>query len=160
MRGNLIALIVACAFLPGCAAVGDITGAVAGIVTGAISANPAVGIAVGVSVRAAATEGVRRVSLARQRNEQDAIADAIADAEVGESRAWAVDQRVIGDAYGEVHVVRLIETPLTVCKEVLFSVVAGAGASPAWFATTACDDGGRWKWAAAEPAVERWGNLQ
>lgn len=132
----------------------------AGLVTGAASANPAVGIAVGVSVRAATAEGVRRVSLARQRNEQDAIAGAIADAQVGERRTWAVDQRVTGDAYGEVHVVRLIETPLAVCKELLFSVISGEGGSPAWFATTACDDGSRWKWAAAEPAVERWGNLQ
>ena len=159
MRRNVVALIVACACLPGCASVGDISGAVAGIVSGAITANPAVGIAVGVSVRAAATEGVRRVSLARQRNEQDAIADAIADADVGESRPWGVDQRVTGDAYGEVHVVRLIETPLTVCKEVLFSVVSAEGAAPVWFATIVCDDGERWKWAAAEPAVERWGNL-
>lgn len=159
-KGCVPFFVVACALLPGCASVGDITGAVAGLVTGGITANPAVGIAVGVSVRAATMEGVRRVSLARQRSEQDAIADAIADADVGESRAWAVDQRVTGDAYGEVHVVRLIETPLTVCKEVVFSVVAGEGAAPAWFATTACDEGGRWKWAAAEPAVERWGNLQ
>ena len=160
MRGRAAGLLVACACLPGCAAVGDVTGAVAGVVSGAITANPAVGIGVGITVRAAATEAVNRIALDRQRHEQDAIASAIADAAVGEVRPWAVDRRVAGDAYGEVRVVRLIETPLALCKEALFSVVAGDGAEPAWFSTTACEAGGRWRWAAAEPAVARWGNLQ
>lgn len=152
----------AAAVLPGCAAVGDVTGAVAGVVSGAITANPAVGIAVGVSVRAATNEAVNYVSRTRQRKEQDAIAAAVAETGVGESRPWAVDQRVTGDAFGEVRVVRVIRTPLALCKEALFSVVEGEGkhVSPAWFSTIVCEDGGRWKWAAAEPAVERWGNLQ
>lgn len=150
------------ACLTGCAAVGDLTGAVAGLVSGAITANPAVGIAVGVSVRAATNEAVNHVSRQRQENEQDAIAAAVAEMGVGESRAWAVDQRVTGDAHGEVRVVRVIQTPLALCKEALFSVVESKGenVSPAWYSTTVCEDGGRWKWAAAEPAVERWGNLQ
>ena len=152
-------LVFACACLPGCAGVGDVTGAVAGVVSGAITANPAVGIGVGIAVRAAATEAENRIVLSRQRNEQEAIAAAIADAGVGEIRPWGVDQRVTGDAYGEVRVIRLIETPLALCKEALFSV-EGKGAERAWFSTTACEEGGRWRWAAAEPAVERWGNLQ
>jgi hypothetical protein len=73
-----------------------------------------------------------------------------------------VDQRFAGDAYGEVRVIRVIDTPLARCKEVAFSVVKNAGepASGAWFTSTACDQGGRWKWAVPEPAVERWTNLQ
>jgi hypothetical protein len=159
-QAGLALILVVCTCLSGCAAVGDITGAVAGVVSGAITANPAVGIGVGIAARAAANEAVARVSLSRQRNEQEAIAAAVADADVGESRPWTVDQRVTGDAHGEVRVIRLIETPLAMCKEVLFSVVAGDGAAPAWFSTTACEAAGRWRWAAAEPAVERWGNLQ
>ena len=71
-----------------------------------------------------------------------------------------LDRRVAGDAYGEVRVIRLIQTPLALCKEALFSVAAGEGEEREWFSTTACDEGDRWRWAAAEPAVERWGNLQ
>ena len=155
-----IASLVLAACLSGCAAVGDLAGAVAGIASGAATANPAVGVGVGIAVKAAVTEGVNRVSLSRRRNEQDAIAAAIADADVGESRPWAVDQRVAGDAHGEAHVVRLIETPLAQCKEVLFSVAPQEDAESAWFSTTVCHEGGRWRWAGAEPAVERWGNLQ
>jgi len=29
-----------------------------------------------------------------------------------------------------------------------------------WLLTTACRQGEAWKWAAAEPATERWGSLQ
>ena len=29
-----------------------------------------------------------------------------------------------------------------------------------WFVASACRQAGGWKWAAAEPATERWGSLQ
>lgn len=153
---------LACASLAGCASVGDVTGAVAGLVSGAATANPAVGISVGVAVRAGTNEAMRTLSRNRQRKEQDAIAAVAAALQVGEGAPWAVDQRVAGDAHGEVHVLRVIETPLATCKELLFSVAAGEeeDAPPAWFTTTACQEGERWKWAAAEPAVDRWFNLQ
>ena len=77
------------ASLSGCAAVGDVTGAVAGVVSGAITANPAVGIGVGIAVRAAANEAVNRVALSRRRSEHDAIAAAIAETDVGETRPWS-----------------------------------------------------------------------
>ena len=158
----LCAAALAGASLAGCASVGDVTGAVAGLVSGAATANPAVGISVGVAVRAGTNEAVRAVSRSRQRNEQDAIAAVAAALEAGESAPWAVDQHVTGDAYGEVQVLRVIDTPLATCKELLFSVASGDEESgpPAWFTTTACRQGERWKWAAAEPAVERWFNLQ
>ena len=148
--------------LAGCSVVGDVTGAVAGILTGAITANPAIGIGVGVAVKAGADSAGKYISRTRRRGEHDAIAAAAAETGVGETRPWAVDQRVTGDAYGEVRVIRVIETPLALCKEVAFSVVEGEGesASRAWFTTTACQEGGRWKWAVAEPAVDRWVNLQ
>jgi hypothetical protein len=61
-----------------------------------------------------------------------------------------------------VQVTELIKNPLADCKGLLFSVASGKGpsATSAWYATTACRQGKQWKWAAAEPAVARWGNLQ
>ena len=159
IRVSALALAAAVA---GCSAVGDITGAVAGIVTGTITANPAIGIGVGVGVKAAADSAAQHIARSRKRNEHEAIAAAIAEAGVGETRPWAVDQRVTGDAYGEVRVIRVIENALAQCKEVAFSVVEGEdeNAPRSWFTTTACEENGRWKWAVAEPAVDRWVNLQ
>jgi hypothetical protein len=61
-----------------------------------------------------------------------------------------------------VRVTRIINTPLTVCKELFFSVAQHRATEPsrAWYKTSACRQGNEWKWAAAEPAVYRWGNLQ
>ena len=44
----------------------------------------------------------------------------------------------------------------------MFSVDQGTGASlhRGFFTATVCLDGTQWKWALAEPAVERWGALQ
>lgn len=154
-------LIVAAGALGGCAAVGDITGAVAGLAAGAATANPAIGISVGIATRAAAREGLQWFARRQQGDEQAAIVAAAAQLGVGESGRWSVVQPITGDARGEVRVVRLIETPLARCKEVAFSVVNGeSDAAPLWFTTVACHDGLMWRWAAAEPAVARWGNLQ
>jgi hypothetical protein len=56
----------------------------------------------------------------------------------------------------------VIATPLATCKEVVFSVEEDGRATlkRAWYTTHACRSGERWKWALAEPAVERWGVLQ
>lgn len=161
-RARGIAVAMCALVIGGCAAVGDITGAVAGLASGAATANPAVGISVGIAVRAGTNEALEYVARRRQRNEQDAVAIAAAELSTGESRAWAVDQRVAGDAHGEVQVIRIIETPLALCKELLFSVIRGSEGAPraTWYSTTACNNGERWNWAAAEPAVPRWITLQ
>ena len=160
MMRAAIGLAIVSAALAGCAAVGDVTGAVAGLVSGAITANPAVGIGVGIAVRAGTNEALDRVALARRRDEQDAIAAVAADLNPGDSGEWGIDQRMAGDARGEVRVLRVIETPLALCKELAFSVVGEKDGKPEWFATTACRVGQQWKWAGAEPAVQRWINLQ
>jgi hypothetical protein len=102
------------------------------------------------------------VTRRRHQEEQDAIAAAVADTPVGEIRQWALDRKAGRDTHGEVRVLRAIETPLASCKEAAFSIVDGddQSASTTWFTTFACREGERWKWAAAEPAVDRWGNLQ
>ncbi len=81
----------------------------------------------------------------------------------GERRPWEIRHIVpIGNEHGEVTVVRAIPSPLTLCKELVFSVDTGkdTALTREWYTTDACRDGGRWKWALAEPATERWGALQ
>lgn len=162
-RFAALALAVAAAPLAGCGAVGGITGAVTGTAAAVASGNPAVGVLVGVGTRAAAEEALRRVSRRWSRTEQDALAEAVGGMAVGEVRPWRVRHDLpFGNKAGEARVVRAVETPLAECKEVLFSVAAGEApdAPRRWFVTSACRQVEGWKWAAAEPATERWGSLQ
>ncbi|MBU8540290.1 hypothetical protein [Falsiroseomonas tokyonensis] len=145
------------ALLAGCGQVADLTGAVAGGGAALVSSNPAVGYAVGIGVRAGVTAGMQTVMRGRQRAEQDALAAAIGGLDPGEAGPWAVRHTIpIGNRQGEVRLVRIIDNPLAECREALFAV---QGESQ-WFLTTACRQGAQWKWAAAEPATERWGSLQ
>lgn len=149
--------------LAGCSSLGDIVGAVTGTAAAAGSANPALGITVGVATRAVADWGIRTTVRRWHRTGQDALAATVGDMKVGEGRAWEVRHDLpISNARGEVRVLRLIETPLARCKEVLFSVDSGTGpgAERQWFLTSACQQDAGWKWAAAEPSTERWGSLQ
>ena len=80
----------------------------------------------------------------------------------GEQRPWKVEHIVpIGNEHGQVKVVRAIDAPLTLCKELVFSVESGRDAALErdWYTTDVCRDGERWKWSLAEPATERWGAL-
>ena len=163
--GAALPLLLALAVAPlaGCSSVGGIAGAATGTAAAVGSGNPAVGILVGVGTRAAADEAVRRVSRRWSRTEQDALADAVGAMGVGEARRWEVRHDLpIRNKRGEVRVLRAVETPLAECKEVLFSVDSGErpDAARRWFLTSACRQDDRWKWAAAEPATERWGSLQ
>jgi hypothetical protein len=160
MRVRVCAAALAAALLAGCGAIGGFVGAAAGIATSFATANPAIGLAVGVAAQSATDETLRYVSRRRQHAEHDDIVAAAADMAPGDIRKWQHSHLVgSGVDSGEVRVVRLIETPLATCKELLFSVRA-RDKPPSWFTTTACRHGEVWKWAAAEPAVERWGNLQ
>jgi hypothetical protein len=164
-RSAAVALLLSTAApLAGCNSYhGGIVGAVAGTAAAVGSGNPAVGILVGVGTRAAADESIRRMSRRWHRTEQDALAAAVGAMEVGEVRPWKVRHDLpIGDKQGEVRVLRAVETPLAECREVLFSVAPGEGPDAArrWFVTSACRQAEGWKWAAAEPATERWGSLQ
>nr|WP_229722755.1 hypothetical protein [Xylophilus rhododendri] len=65
------------------------------------------------------------------------------------------------DADGQVQVVRAFRTALADCKEAAFTVSESDPALAAtWFTTTMCQGPRGWQWAAAEPAVARWGALQ
>lgn len=149
--------------MSGCGSIGGFTGAAAGIMTGAATGNPAIGIGVGVAVRSATDAGVAEVFRDMQRAEQDQVAQAAGQMAVGESRLWSVHHRLsYNDARGEVTVLRNIDNALAPCKEVAVSVEGGKkdAITWQWFTTQVCQhSSGAWQWAAAEPAVERWGVL-
>ena len=148
--------------LSGCSSVGSVSGAAAGIASGSASGNPAVGIAVGIGVRAIVDDSVDRLTRRWSTEEQQSIAVRVGEMKVGERQAWNVRHVVpIRNTDGQVQVVRAFETPLASCKEALFTVAGSDEAShKTWFATTVCLGPRGWQWAAAEPAVSRWGALQ
>jgi len=156
----LVSLVIA---LGGCRFAGQMVAAAAGGATAAASANPLVGIAVGIAINSGIDATILYVMRVRQRAEQDAIAAEVATMDVGQRREWKIEHDIpIGNEHGEVQVTRVIATSLTLCKELVFSVESGRGEAVqrSWYATQACQSGDRWKWALAEPAVERWGSLQ
>ncbi len=149
------------AALGGCNTAATLTGLAAGGAAGGATANPAIGYAVAVGTNAAADYAFKYFARVRQRAEQNAIADAAGALPPGRTASWRIEHTIpIGDEHGDVQVVRLIDTPLASCREIVFSVQDGAKRPPHWYDSSICRQTARWKWAAAEPAVERWGYLQ
>jgi len=149
--------------LPGCTDIGSLAGAATGAASGTGSANPALGYAVGIGTKAAVDALIRHIARSRRRAEQDQIVAAVGTLPVGQSTPWRIRHAIpIGDAHGDVTVVRDIPNPLAPCKEVVFTVLAGdrPDSRRGYYATTACRHGSQWKWALAEPATPRWGVLQ
>ena len=149
--------------LPGCTDLGAIAGAATGAASGTGSANPALGYAVGIGTKAAVDALIQHIARSRRRAEQDQIVVAVGTLPVGQSTQWRIRHAIpIGDAHGDVTVVRDIPNVLTRCKEVVFTVMAGdrPNSPHGYYATTACQHGAQWKWALAEPATPRWGVLQ
>ncbi len=158
-----IVLLLAVSLLTGCKAVPEIAGVVAGGTVGGATANPALGFAVGVATDAATNAGLSYVGRSRQGAEQDAIARAAGDLPDGAKADWKIEHTIpIGNEHGQLRVTRTIKSPLATCKEVAFSVDEGSRETPKrnWYVTAICRSVDDWKWAAAEPAVERWGFLQ
>jgi hypothetical protein len=152
--------------LGACSTVGGLAGTVAGIATGSFTSNPAIGVAVSVSVKAATDAGIKGLLRSLQQDEQDEIAALAGAMAPGEIRQWQVRHTIpYGNNQGDMQVTRVIATPLASCKEIMFTVVDRKAAPPAddspraWFAANVCRQDSRWKWAIAEPAVERWGSL-
>jgi hypothetical protein len=160
LRWSLLAVVLA---LSGCKSVPEITGLVTGGAAGAATGSPAVGFAVGVATDAAANAGMRYATRAWHAGEQDAIAQAAADLPTGGATTWKIEHFVpIGNEHGQLRVVRVMDSPLATCKEIAFSVDEGTGdkLKREWYTTNICKQNETWKWAVAEPAVERWGFLQ
>jgi pectate lyase len=135
---------------------------VTGAASGTGSANPALGYAVGIGTKAAVDSLQRYISRKRQQAEQDQIAAAVGTLPVGQGTTWQIRHKIpVGNQHGYVTVVRDIPNALAPCKEVVFTVLTGnADSHRGYYTTTACQQGGRWKWALAEPATARWGFLQ
>lgn len=151
--------------LSACSSVAGITGAVAGVASGSASGSPAVGVAVGIGVQAGVDASIKFVLRRWSQEEQAQMADLVGGMELGQRKPWEVRRAVpYGNAQGEVQVVRVFSTPLADCKEVAFSVedaaAKSAGKAQPHFVTAVCQGAHGWKWAAAEPAVTRWGALQ
>ena len=143
----------------GCTSTARIAAVVTGGIAGASTGNPAVGFAVGVATDAGANYVVRYIGRVRQGAEQDAVAQVAGDLPVGTEASWMIKHTIpIGNEHGRLRVVRDIDSPLAACKELAFSVEDGKERS--WFTTDVCKQEKAWKWAAAEPAVARWGFLQ
>jgi hypothetical protein len=148
----------------GCASIGAASGAVAGMATGVVTANPAVGIGVGIAVQAATDEAIKRYMRGMHQDQQDQIAQLAGNLSVDESAPWQVEHTLpLENGRGQIRVTRVFDTALAHCKEFVFSLTDGDGpdAPAAWFVANACQQEDQsWKWASAEPAVNRWGSLQ
>lgn len=153
------ALLLAGLSLQACHAIPDIAGVAAGAGSGSLSANPAVGIAVGIAVRSGLRVVADYIDRKRAAGEQDAIAETAGTAPIGQSRQWEIRHTIpIGNERGDLEAVREFATPLITCREIVFTVVDGADKDI--LTTTLCHQADGWRWAAAEPAVDRWGFLQ
>lgn len=156
-------LLVPFLLLSGCESVSRITAVVSGGIAGAATGSPAVGFAVGVATDAAANYATRWVARVRQGAEQDAIAEIAGEMPVGIKADWKIEHTIpIGNEHGQLEIVRQIDNPLTPCRQIAFSVVEGKDEKlkQNWFTTDICKHQDHWKWASAEPAVDRWGYLQ
>jgi hypothetical protein len=165
VRSPLAAVALAAGVLAtsGCQSIGAATGAVAAVGTGAVTTNPAIGIGVGIAVQAATDEAVRRTMRSLHQDQQDAIASLVGATPVGGTQTWRVQHWLpLENGHGQVRVTRAFASALTLCKEFAFSVSDGdrAHAREIWYTATACLAPQGWRWASAEPAVPRWGNLQ
>jgi hypothetical protein len=155
--------LLAVLLLAGCNTTAQVAAVVAGGAAGGVTGSPAVGFLIGVAVDAGANYVVRYYGRSRQGAEQDAIAEVAGELPVGTEAAWKIEHDIpLGDEHGGLRVVRAIDTPLAACREVAFSVDEGRGEKlkRAWFTADICKQAAGWKWASAEPAVERWGFLQ
>jgi hypothetical protein len=135
-----------------------------------LNANGAVTAGVGIGTQAAAMAGVQYVEKRIHKTEQDAIAEVAGPLPVGQVVHWSVTHSVPveDDEQGELTVSRIIVTSPPGapggldCKEIVFSVDMVEQNLPyrAFYTASVCRDGTAWRWAAAEPATERWGSLQ
>jgi hypothetical protein len=147
----------------GCSSVGAASGAAAGVASGLVTANPAVGIGVGIAVQSATDEAVKRYMRSMHSDQQNEIAALAGGMPVGATKPWSVKHTMpIENGHGEVRVTRAFTSALAICKDFVFSVADSdkPDAHEDWYTASACLQDKGWKWASAEPAVERWGNLQ
>jgi hypothetical protein len=125
----------------------------AGIAAGITSATGSalVGTAAGIGA------GIKYAERRIHRNAQDAVAIAAGPLGIGQSAHWNIDGWLpLTDRHGAVEVARSFGKAIP-CKDVVFTVDEDDN----FYVTTICaDKQGTWRWALAEPTVDRWGALQ
>jgi hypothetical protein len=163
------ALAVAASVAGGCASVAntassEIAGVGGAAVASAITSNGAVATGIGLGVQAATRAGLQYAQRRVHASIQNEIAHAAGALDVGAVGQWYIDpagalERKQG---GRVTVSRVISATELQCKEAVFSVDTVEKDVPksAFYVAIVCRDGGRWKWASAEPATARWDGLQ
>lgn len=142
----------------------DVAGVAAAGAATAVTKSAAAAAAIGLGVQSLASEGLKYAERSVHREEQDAIAAAAGPIMQGAVTHWSVRHHVPieADEHGDVVVAREFGAGAIQCKELVFSVDTKSRrvTQRAFYITTICRDGARWRWAAAEPATERWGGLQ
>jgi surface antigen len=143
---------------------GPAAGAAVGLGVAGVTANPFIAYAAGVGAQAGVTALEKYLARRIHHGEQDNLARIVAGLAAGQSAPWKISYAIpVENEHGDVTVIRTITSPLTVCKEVAFTVIAGRKpeSGRAIYVTSACrESDGTWAWAEAEPAVARWGFLQ
>ncbi len=166
---RLTLILFATLALPACGSLltegsSDVAGIAGAGIAGSVSKDAAVGAAIGLGVRSIADTGLKYVERRVHRAEQDRIASIAGVTEVGAVAPWAIDHDIPieDDQHGHLSVVRTVGDGDLACKEIVFSVETGKPEvlRRGFYTATVCQDGKIWKWATAEPAVERWGSLQ
>ncbi len=129
-----------------------------------VTRNAAVSAGIGLGVLAAAQSGVRAIERDYHGHQQDRIAEIAGELAVGQVAPWQSKHliQLEPDEAGRVTVSRVISATDLSCKEIVFSVdqVKDAATLSSFYVATICKDSVKWRWASAEPATARWGNLQ
>lgn len=121
--------------------------------TGSALVGTAAGIGAGIGLDAGFKYAERRI----RRNAQDAVAVAAGPLGVGQSARWNIDGWLpLTDRHGTVEIARRFGRAIP-CKDVVFTV---DDENDLYVTTICADKKGTWRWALAEPTVDRWGTLQ
>ena len=167
LRFTALALAAAC--LSGCSSIvntgaGELAGIAGAAAAGAVTSNPGVAAGIGLGAQAGARAGMQYGQRRVHRAAQDRIAAAAGTLKVGQVASWQTESKPPFEEseQGRVTVSRVVSAIGLECKEIVFSVDAASNGAPRsnFFVAMVCRDGAAWKWASAEPAVERWGGLQ
>ena len=165
MRWRALAGLIAVVVMPGCTNTGSAvdsgvsSGAAGGAASGITSATGSalIGAAAGIGAGAGLDVGIKYVERRIHRNVQEAVAEAAGPLGEGQSAIWHVKAWLpLAERHGTVETTRLFGSAIP-CKDVVFTV----DGDDDLYVTTMCQDKrGTWRWALAEPTVDRWGSLQ
>jgi hypothetical protein len=168
-RPSILASICCAAILGGCTSIlAEGASAGAGVASASIAHgvtnNAGVTTGIGLGVQAAARASVQYAERKLHQAEQDRIAATAGILTIGAVGHWQIahDIPIEANEQGDVTVSRILGGTGFTCKEIVFSVDHSEknGTTREFYTATICRDDGKWKWATAEPATERWGALQ